>query len=188
MFVVRSTTRAQSARVPSASNGCERPVLGQVLDHRGAVRPVGLGDRGEGGPRVVAHRRQVGIGAGGARGHERERRHALGVVQGQELGERAAHRLPDDVRPAHAQDGEQGRGVGHEVVARVPGLPRRVARRAARVAVVVPDHVTRPGREACAEVVLPPVHRGARPHDEQDRRVGRAAERLNAEIDAVDLH
>lgn len=42
-----------------------------------------------------------------------------------------------------------------------------------------------PCREALAEIVLPPVHRGARSHDEEDRRVAGVAEGADAEIRAV---
>ena len=121
-------------------------------------------------------RRQVGLaGPAGLVAMSVSEATRSGWSSAMQLGERAAHRLPDDVRPAPRRaTSSSADGVGDEVIARVARRARRVAGRLARVAVVVADDVARPRREARAEVVLPPVHRGARSHDEQDRRVGRA--------------
>jgi hypothetical protein len=53
--------------------------------------------------------------------------------------------------------------------------------------VVVADDEPSPLGEHPAEAFVPPQHRRAESHDEQDRRVGRVAERLGAELDAVRL-
>ena len=164
------------------------PELRQVVDHLLPVGPVGLSDGAEGCARLVGHRREIGVGAGGARRDQSQRRDATRMVQCDHLGHRAPRRLAHHVRAAHAERVEHADRVRAEVLGRVPGRAGWIADRLPGVAVVVADDVPRPGRQARAEVVLPPVHRGARPHDEQDRRVGRAAEGLDAEIDAVDLH
>jgi hypothetical protein len=166
-------------RVRAAREGPRE--LGQVLDRRRPVRPVGLGDRAERGSRLVGHRRQVGIARASRTGRdERQRGDAVAVVERLDLGERPAHRHADDVRNAQAEHVEQGHRVGDEVGARVPGRARRVAVRLTRVAVVVADDAPPAGRQARAEVLLPPVHRRACPMDEHDGGVGRLSERLDA--------
>jgi hypothetical protein len=49
-------------------------------------------------------------------------------------------------------------------------------------AVVVADHEPPVVREELTEALLPPQHRRAQTHDEKDRRVGRLAERLGAQL------
>jgi hypothetical protein len=49
---------------------------------------------------------------------------------------------------------------------------------------VVADHEPAAVGEHPAEALLPPEHRPA-PHHQQDRRVGRVAEGLRAQLDAV---
>jgi len=63
-----------------------------------------------------------------------------------------------------------------------------VADRSAGVAVVVPDDTPGPRRETMAELVLPPVHRGGSPGDEQDRGISTITERLDAQVHPVRLH
>ena len=50
---------------------------------------------------------------------------------------------------------------------------------------VVADHELSTRGEHPAEALLPPEHRAAHPVDEEDRRVGRIAKRLGAQLDAV---
>jgi hypothetical protein len=51
--------------------------------------------------------------------------------------------------------------------------------------VVVADYEPPAVGEHLAEALLPPEHRPANAHDEEGRRVGRVAEGLRAELDAV---
>ena len=107
------------------------------------------------------------------------------LVERDELRDRAAHRHPREMRPAEAEDVDQRPRVGHEVATRVGRRARLVADRAARVPVVVAHREPPARRETLAQLVLPPVHRGPRPHDQQDRGVAHLAEALHAEVDAV---
>ena len=61
----------------------------------------------------------------------------------------------------------------------------RIRRGATGVAVVVADDVEALGREQHAELVVPPRHRAAEAHDEQERLAAGIAERLVAELDLV---
>jgi len=76
-------------------------------------------------------------------------------------------------------------GVGDEVTARVFRPSRLVGDRPADVAVVVADHVPASVGQQPAEALVPPEHRGADPHDEEDGGIGRVPERLGAELDPV---
>src|SRR5687767_6360555 len=82
---------------------------------------------------------------------------------------------------------EHTRSVGDQVAAGVPGPARLIADRSTGVAMVVADHESPAVGEHRAEILLPPEHRAADAHDEEDRRVGRDAERLRTELDAVRL-
>ena len=66
--------------------------------------------------------------------------------------------------------------VGDQVYARVVGLSLPIGHRAARVPVVVADHEPPSVGEHPAEPVLPPEHRGADPHHQENRRVIRVAD------------
>jgi len=71
---------------------------------------------------------------------------------------------------------------GVEDADRVLGeISRRVRRRARLVA----DDEPGAGREAPAELVLPPEHLGGRSADEEDRRVGGSTEGLHADVHPV---
>jgi hypothetical protein len=80
---------------------------------------------------------------------------------------------------------EHTRCVGHQVAAGVAGASRFVGDRSTGVAVVVADHEPPVVREELTEALLPPQHRRAQTHDEKDRRVGRLAERLGAQLHPV---
>jgi hypothetical protein len=82
---------------------------------------------------------------------------------------------------------EQAHGIGDQVGPRV-GRGAWLVARSAGVAVVVADDEPGPGRETLAELVLPPVHRGSRPGDEEDRGVGSITEGLHAQVHPVRLH
>jgi hypothetical protein len=110
------------------------------------------------------------------------------VVERGELGDRPAHRHADDVRGTQIEGADDADCVGDEVRGGVRRSARLVADRLPGVAVVVADDEPAAGLQPRAEGVLPPVHRRARAHDEQDRRVGRVTERLDAELDTVDAH
>ena len=96
-------------------------------------------------------------------------------------------------RPSRRPRGAPARRRGRRARRRRPRpgpSRRRTARPAgrrptARVAEVVADHEARAGREARAELVLPPVHRHRHAADQQERRIRRRPERLDAELDAV---
>jgi hypothetical protein len=76
-------------------------------------------------------------------------------------------------------------GVLDQIAARILGGARLVADRAAGVAIVVAGHEPGAGRELRAELLLPREHRAAGSRDEQDRRVRRVTEGLEAQINAV---
>ena len=78
---------------------------------------------------------------------------------------------------------EHSSSVGHEVSTVVTGAARFVGGRSARVAVVVTDHEPPTVREGPTELLLPPQHRCAETHDKKNRRIGRFAERLRAQLD-----
>ena len=50
---------------------------------------------------------------------------------------------------------------------------------------VIADHEPAAAGEHPTEALLPPEHRGTDAHDQEDRRVGRLAEGLRAELDTV---
>ncbi|CFR73373.1 Uncharacterised protein [Mycobacterium tuberculosis] len=110
--------------------------------------------------------------------------------RGENLGDHAAHRRPDDVRVLDVEVIEQRRGVGGHVFQRVgslagqtePGpdqprgqwLSRAVALGLggqADIAVVVADDAQALRDEPRAEVGPPQQHLGAQAHDQQHRRV-----------------
>jgi hypothetical protein len=158
-----------------------------VLDDRLAIVPVGLGAlAGEGLAQPRRDARQLLVAAldrGG--GHQRQRQHTIAMVEGQALGEGAAHRDADHVRASDVQRVEDRHRVGDEVGARVAGGAARVGRRAPGVAVVIAHDAAAGGGQLVAQLVVPPVHGRARAADEEDRgRVGRA-DRLDAELRAV---
>jgi len=105
--------------MPASSKGRELPAdtrgeVHEVVHHRGAIGPVGLRDLGEPLTRRLRHRRQVGIvgaRAGRRRGDEGEGCETIGVVERQQLGDRPAHRHPDDVGAAHAEGVEQAHRI-----------------------------------------------------------------------------
>jgi hypothetical protein len=126
---------------------------------------------------VAAHRRR------GA--DEDERGDAIREVERQQLRQRPAHRHADHVGGRDAEGIEHARRVGDEIVRAVPRPPGRIRDRPAGVAVVVADHEPPALREQAAELLVPPQHGAAHAHEQQHRRVGRVAERLGAELDAV---
>ena len=108
-----------------------------------------------------------------------------GIVERKQLRERSTRRNADHVRRPDLVGVEHAGGVGDHVGAGVPGVSRLVGDRAAGVAVVVADHEPPAVGEHPAERLLPPEHRRADPHHEEDWRVGRIAEGLRAELNAV---
>jgi hypothetical protein len=106
------------------------------------------------------------------------------VVEAQELGDPPADAEPGDVCAGQVERVEQAGGVGDEVAQGVLRVVRIHRRGATGVTQLVADHEPRVRGEAPAELVLPGEHRVA---DQEDRRVGGVAERLDAEVDAVDV-
>jgi len=76
-------------------------------------------------------------------------------------------------------------GIGHEIRTGVLRMVGLIGDRAAGVAVVVADHEAAALGKERAETLLPPEHRRTDPHDQQNRRIVRVAERLCTELDAV---
>src|SRR5919201_4103824 len=115
-------------------------------------------------------------GGGGADQDERE--HPFGELECEELRKRSTCRDPHHVGRWDAVSVEDGGGVGDQVETCVAGLTGRVGDRAAGVAVVVADDVPAAFGEHPAEALVPPEHRCAHAHDEQDRRGGGGAGRV----------
>ena len=160
-------------------------VADQVLDHGLAVRPVHLRLRRE-APELLRRRRQPAVsGCGGRRADQHEREDPIGEVQRKELRQGAAGRDADDVGRRQTVRVEYTGGVGDKVGTVVGGVARLVRDRSAGVAVVVADHEAPAIGEAPTEAGIPPQHRPATPHDQQHCRVGRIAERLRAQVDAI---
>lgn len=116
-----------------------------------------------------------------------------------ELGDHAPQRRPDDVNPAEAERSNKACGVVGQVLEPVRGegpngfdvttrcgtddltpVYRELVelRRQACVPVVETDHVPAAPGEALTEAAVPREHLRAEPGDQQDRWVGRVAERL----------
>jgi len=110
------------------------------------------------------------------------------MIDGQMLGDHAAHRDADDMRAGYAQHVEQAHRVVDEIRERVRRRAGRVAGRASGVAMVVADDEPQPSRQLRAELVRPPVHRAGRAADKQDRRIASVAECLDAQLHAVGMH
>lgn len=78
-------------------------------------------------------------------------------------------------------------GVGNQVGAGVSGAARLVGDRTPGVAVVVANHEPPAIGQQSTETFLPPQHRRAGAHDEQERRVGGVAHGIRAQLDTVRL-
>ena len=126
-------------------------------------------------------------GSRGGGADEDERPDAIGVRECEQLGEGPARRDADDVGGGDPVRVEDAAGVRHQVGAGVRRAPRLVGHRAAGVAVVVADDEAAALGQPPAEALLPPEHRRADAHHQEDGRVARIAERLRAELDAVRL-
>jgi hypothetical protein len=103
------------------------------------------------------------------------------------LAQPAAAGETHDVRCSDPMCVEHANRVGAHVSAAVARLTRRVGDRASRVALVVADHEPAAVSEQAAEPLLPPQHRCAGTHDQQQRRVRGVAERLHTELDPVSV-
>ena len=190
LWVARAVERACPQRARAV--GVERPggagvraaELSEVIEQRGPVVEVRDRNRERAGEAAV-DAREVVVAGPAAGGDQRQALHAVGMVERDHLRKGSAHRDADDVGTA-AGDRLDDRGrVGDQVIAAVAGLARLVRHRLTGVAMVVADHEPSRRGEPVAELVLPPVERGARAVDEQDRRVGGVAERFDAEVDSL---
>ena len=161
-----------------SASGPSQPMAGLIrrndrgpIVHRAAVLviariPRSLGDLGPLGEQVLAPRMLL---AGGAR--ERQRAHPVGMAEGEDLGDHAAHRGAHDVGVVGAGVVEHGERVVGHLLERV-GAVRLVA--AAGAAVVEGDRaVAARQRQALQD---PQVLVGAEPLDHHDRR-GAACDR-----------
>jgi hypothetical protein len=166
--------------------GEHAPVVDQVLDHRLGIRPVHLHGRDE-APELRDEREPAVAGCHRGGADERERSDAVRAVERELLCDAAPGRDADEVRGRDPVSVEHARSVGGEVRARVAGAAGRIGDRSAGVAVVVADHEPPALGEHPAEALLPPEHRAAEAHDQEDRRIRPVAEGLGAELDAVRL-
>ena len=120
------------------------------------------------------------------------------VLDGHRLRDHAAHRDPDHVGGLEAEVVEQGDGVGGHVASAYGARTRRPAKARtsidrvtrpphlggpAGVAVVVADDVEAALGEHPAELRVPPGHRAAQPHHQQQRLAVGVAEGLVAQLD-----
>ena len=136
----------------------------------------------------------------GRRADAGQRAHPRRVLDGDRLRDHAAHRHADEVGGLQAEVVEQRDGVAGQVGHRVrrPRTTgregahelvapdrRRDPRRPAGVAVVVAHDVEARARELLAERLVPPRHRAAQAHHEEQRLVVGVAEGLVAELDLV---
>jgi hypothetical protein len=176
------------ALVEGARASCERALtLDDVVDDGFWIRPVRLGGLfREEGSELLRHRGEVGIGPR-TRRDQRQRRHPLGMVQGHELGDGPANRGAHQMGTGQAERVEYADSVRKQILARVFRGTGLVVDRPASVAVVIADDESEAGRQPLAEFILPPVHRGRRSADQENRRIAWVAEGLDADIDPVSL-
>ena len=186
-----ATTASNWRRVPAGSDHAEHP--DQVIDHRLGIRRVG-GPAQQRLARPAARPRDAPVAA---RGHDRsEAKHALREARRQHLRDHAAHRGADDVRAHDSQAVQQADGIAGHVFQRigrahrqaerrgshgqqqVAALASRRAPRKAAIAIVEAHDAVAARHQAAAEVVRPARQLHAQPHDEQDGRLPRVAERL----------
>ena len=158
--------------------------MGHVVDDRLSIRPVGL-VHVECGDGLLGHPGEVLVRAGGAGRDQRQRRDSMGMVERHQLGDRAAHGHANEMRLGDPEGIQDADHVVHEVVARVLGRSWFVAHRPSGVPMVVADDEPPSRREALAELVLPPIHRRAGAHDQEDRGVAGVTEAVDADVDAV---
>ena len=191
----RSCGRARCPGAPGlgSSSSCERAlaaredarIVDEVIGHRVGIGPVHARVRHE-LPELLGRWWELAVGGRRGRGaDEDEGKNAFGVVEPEELRERAAGRDADQVRRRNVVGIEHAGRVGDEIGAGVSGPPGLVGDRAAGVAVVVTDDEPPAIGERPAEVLLPPEHGGADARDEEDRGSVRVTERLGAELDPV---
>jgi hypothetical protein len=108
-----------------------------------------------------------------------------GGVERKQLRDPPARRDADQVRGREAVGVQHAGRVVVEGGAGVLRPARLVGRRAAGVAMVVADHEAAALGEHPAEALVPPEHRRAGPHDQQQWRIPRVAKGLRAELHAV---
>ena len=136
----------------------------------------------------------------GRRADAGQRPHPRRVLDGDRLRDHAAHRHADEVRGLQTEVVEQRDGVAGQVGHRVR-RPRATGRegahqlvaadrrrdpgRPAGVAVVVAHDVEAGACQLLAERLVPPRHRAAQPHHQEQRLVVGVAEGLVAELDLV---
>jgi hypothetical protein len=95
------------------------------------------------------------------------------VIQSDDLGERRPWRSRPDVldRRRARRAGRGRRPPDRSGVRRAAGW---IAHRPPRVAIVIADHESAAGRDQLAEFGFPPIHRGRRAHDQEDRGSSRS--------------
>ncbi len=134
--------------------------------------------------RVLGKVGVAGAGRDGPGADEHEGRDPSGVVKREELGDPAADPEARDVRGRQAVGVQDASGVRDEIAKRVIWGLGVSGRGPSGVAQVVADDEPAQGPKACAQVVVPGEHRVAH---QQDRRVSRVAERLDAQFHPVGL-
>jgi hypothetical protein len=101
------------------------------------------------------------------------------------LREPATCRNADEVRGGDAVVVQHRNRVREQIAPGIAGMSGLVGRRSAGVALVVADDEPAVPGEQPAELLRPPQHRAAKACHQEDRRIGRVAERLRAEPDFV---
>lgn len=169
-------------------SGVRAVVLDDVLDDRIDIVPVGLWRWfRERRPQPLGHGGQV-VGRPRAGRDQRQRRHPLRVLDGQVLGDGAAHRQPHEMSAAASDDVDQSARVGDQVAAGVPGRPGGPARRAPRVTLVVADDEPPLASQQLAEVAVPAFHRLGGPGNEKDGGRTPLAKSLDAQVHPIEAH
>jgi len=110
------------------------------------------------------------------------------MVDREVLGDTAAHRQSHHVGAAAGNGIDQTGRVADQIGAGVAGRARRIADRAAGVAVVVPDDEPATRGQPSTELGVPPVHRRRGTGDQHDRGRFRITEGLHAQVHPVGTH
>jgi hypothetical protein len=98
----------------------------------------------------------------------------------------ACHRPPDEVCLVDAEDVQNSDRIVSHRAERVLRMPRWRPRRTPGVTVVEPDDEPSAFGYRAAQLVVPSQHGGTGAVHEENGRIGRIAERLDAQLDPVD--
>ena len=164
-------------------------VADEVLDHRLLVRPVHVG-RGQEAGEALSRRGRLPVGGRPRLPGDVLTRTSDRTRSGCASASSWAKAPPAETPTTWAAGipyASRTPAASDQVGAGVRRVPRLVGHRSAGVAVVVADDEAAALGQHPAEALLPPEHRRADAHHQEDGRVARIAERLRAELDAVRL-